>query len=313
MSIALMTLAWKMDMQAGRKMVLLAMCDSANDEGKCWPSIETLMQKCSMGERTVQQHLAVMEAEGIVKRDMRAGRSTVYNIDPRRLCTPAESAPPQISHPANSAPAPATSAPIPPQNPHPTPADLAPITVKEPPKEPSKKRKVARGTRLPSDWKLLGKHAKAASEIEPKWTEADIRMIGDKFKDHWVAVPGQKGCKSDWEATWRNWCRNEQMRGNVGKAASHGAWFASEQSVAAKGAEFGLKAYPGESAFTFKARVQAVIDNGGIVPIVVSGQMVTPKPPVTPDPKAQVSPENRRAALDAARKLKPKGFDGPPP
>lgn len=313
MSIALMTNAWKMDMQCGRKMVLLAMCDSASDDGKCWPSIETLMQKCSMGERTVQQHLAVMEADGIIKRDMRAGRSTVYNIDPRKLCTPAESAPPHISHPADSAPTPADSAPQPPQNPHPTPADFAPRNVKEPSKEPSKKRKVARGSRLPADWKLLGKHAKAALEIEPKWTEAEIRMIGDKFKDHWIAASGNGASKLDWDATWRNWCRNEQQRGSVSRAASHGAWFATEQSVAAKGAEFGLKAYPGESAFTFKARVQAVVDNGGIVPIVVSGQAVMPKPPAAPDLKVQVSPENRKAALDAARKLKPKGFDAPLP
>ncbi|MFJ2989973.1 helix-turn-helix domain-containing protein [Collimonas sp. NPDC087041] len=313
MSIALMTLAWKMDMQSGRKMVLLAMCDSANDEGKCWPSIEALMTKCSMGERTIQQHLAGMESDGIIKRDMRAGRSTVYNIDPRKLCTPAESAPPQISHPAVSAPTPAAYAPQPPQNLHPTPADFAPRNTKEPSKEPSKKRKVARGSRLPADWKLLGKHAKAALEIEPKWTEADIRLIGDKFKDHWIAASGNGACKLDWGATWRNWCRNEQQRGNAVRPTSHGAWFATEQSVAAKGAEFGLKAYPGESAFTFKARVQAVIDNGGVVPIVVSGQAVTPRPQPEADPKAQVSPENRKAALDAVRKLKPKGFDAPPP
>ncbi|WP_211475183.1 helix-turn-helix domain-containing protein, partial [Collimonas humicola] len=297
MSIALMTQAWKMDMQCGRKMVLLAMCDSASDDGKCWPSVETLMQKCSMGERTVQQHLSGMEADGIIKRDMRPGRSTVYNIDSRKLCTPVEFAPQQYMHPADPAPTPARSAPQPPQNLHPTPADFAPRTIKEPSKESSRKRKVARGSRLPSDWKLLGKHAKAALEIEPKWTEAEIRMIGDKFKDHWIAASGASASKLDWDATWRNWCRNEQQRGNVSRMTSHGAWFATEQSVIAKGAEFGLKAYPGEAPFSFKSRVQAVIDNGGIVPIVVSGQAITPKPPVVPEAKAQVSPENRKAAL----------------
>ncbi len=28
-----------------------------------------------------------------------------------------------------------------------------------------------------------------------------------KFRDYWIAVPGQKGVKLDWFATWRNWCR----------------------------------------------------------------------------------------------------------
>jgi hypothetical protein len=30
-----------------------------------------------------------------------------------------------------------------------------------------------------------------------------------EFKDYWVAQPGQKGVKLDWEATWRNWVRRQ--------------------------------------------------------------------------------------------------------
>jgi DNA-binding transcriptional ArsR family regulator len=129
-----MTLAWKSDLPAGRKMVLLALCDNANDQGECFPSVPMLAKKCSMGERTVQQHIADMEDAGILTREMRNGRSTIYHIDPRKFCTPADFAPPQISHPT-----PAESAPPPPQNLHPTPADFAPITIKEPSVEPSGK------------------------------------------------------------------------------------------------------------------------------------------------------------------------------
>lgn len=130
-----MTQVWKSTLPAGRKMVLLALCDNANDQGECFPSISMVAQKCSMGERTVQQHIADLEAAGIVTREMRNGRSTLYHIDPRRICTPVESAPPQISHPT-----PAESAPPPPQNLHRTPADFAPITINESSSEPSKKR-----------------------------------------------------------------------------------------------------------------------------------------------------------------------------
>lgn len=150
MSIALMTLAWKSSLPAGRKMVLLALCDNANDQGECFPSVPMLATKCSMGERTVQQHITDMEALGIVTREMRNGRSTIYHIDPRKFCTPAETAPPQISHPT-----PAESAPPPPQNLHHTPADFAPITINEPSIEPPKKRQ-GRVSPDKSDFDALG-------------------------------------------------------------------------------------------------------------------------------------------------------------
>jgi hypothetical protein len=267
-----MTLAWKMDMQAGRKMVLLALCDSANDDGKCWPSIESLMQKCSMGERTVQQHVAAMEDADIIKRDMRAGRSTMYNIDPRKLCTPADSAPPQKLHPT-----PAENDGKPPQISHPTPADFAPRTVKEPKAEPKKKRKVARGTRLPSDWILKGKHAKAAAEIEPEWSEDEIRLIGDKFRDHWIAISGQRAVKVDWDATWRNWCRNEKKFGSA-KTGARGGWWASDEKAITEGLRLGLETLPGESMYTFKTRIQAAVDNGGKPPAQVPTNKITAPP-----------------------------------
>jgi uncharacterized protein YdaU (DUF1376 family) len=33
--------------------------------------------------------------------------------------------------------------------------------------------------------------------------------IGLAFRDYWISVPGAKGCKLDWLATWRNWIRKE--------------------------------------------------------------------------------------------------------
>ncbi|MYM31502.1 hypothetical protein GTP58_24515 [Duganella sp. CY15W] len=134
MSIALMTLAWKMDLPTHPKMVLLALCDNANDQGECYPSVAMLTEKCSMSERSVQKHIADMEKTGVITRAYRAGRSTVYQINPRKLCTPAADAPPQNAHPT-----PATGAPTPPQLVHPTPATGAPITIIEPSIEPSSK------------------------------------------------------------------------------------------------------------------------------------------------------------------------------
>ena len=56
-----------------------------------------------------------------------------------------------------------------------------------------------RGTRLSTGAKLsTGGRAFAAQhgiEADEVWAE---------FVDYWVAVPGQRGIKLDWEATWRN-------------------------------------------------------------------------------------------------------------
>jgi hypothetical protein len=33
----------------------------------------------------------------------------------------------------------------------------------------------------------------------------------ESFKDYWTAVPGTKGSKSDWFATWRNWVKTQRQ------------------------------------------------------------------------------------------------------
>ena len=139
MSIALMTEAWKADMPSGRKFVLLSLCDNANDQGECYPSIPMIAKRCSMSERAVQGHVQDLRKAGILAIHERHGRSSIYTINPRRFCTPAEFAPPQNLHPT-----PAESAPPPPQNLHPTPAESAPITVIEPSIEPSVNRQAPR-------------------------------------------------------------------------------------------------------------------------------------------------------------------------
>ena len=35
-----------------------------------------------------------------------------------------------------------------------------------------------------------------------------VKAEAEKFRDYWTSVAGAKGRKTDWHATWRNWCRN---------------------------------------------------------------------------------------------------------
>lgn len=136
-----MSAAFKSEVGPTPKLVLLALCDSANDQGECYPSVSTLLEKCSLSERAVQGAIAGLEACGYLRREFRNGRSTVYWMtpdrgNPRSTCTPAVAAPPQDVHPT-----PARGAPPPPQHVHPTPAARAPITINEPSIEPSGKQK----------------------------------------------------------------------------------------------------------------------------------------------------------------------------
>lgn len=39
--------------------------------------------------------------------------------------------------------------------------------------------------------------------------DLDPSRTFEVFADHWRAKPGRDGCKVDWLATWRNWCRRE--------------------------------------------------------------------------------------------------------
>ncbi len=66
----------------------------------------------------------------------------------------------------------------------------------------------ARGSRLPEDWFLPVEYGQWA--IDQGWPETVIRSESEKFKDYWCGIPGVKGRKADWLATWRNWMRNSK-------------------------------------------------------------------------------------------------------
>lgn len=123
-----MTEAWTAQVIAGTKLVLLSLCDNANDEGECWPSVGTIAERCSMGIRTVQAHLVALEGAGMISRGIRAGHANVYQIHPIKFhLTPADSAPhrAQISHPRKISTT-AESAPHPREICTPAPAESAP-------------------------------------------------------------------------------------------------------------------------------------------------------------------------------------------
>ncbi|MFW6341275.1 MAG: hypothetical protein ACOC0Q_10440, partial [Wenzhouxiangella sp.] len=70
-----------------------------------------------------------------------------------------------------------------------------------------------KGTRIPDGFPT-------ADELD--WAEAecphvDSNVEAAKFIDYWRGVPGQKGVKLDWPATWRNWIRRAAENGQPRK------------------------------------------------------------------------------------------------
>ena len=66
-----------------------------------------------------------------------------------------------------------------------------------------------RGTRLDPDLLISKEWADFCKEKRP---DLSPREVFDSFRDYWVAQPEQKGVKTDWDATWRNWVRNQKAK-----------------------------------------------------------------------------------------------------
>jgi hypothetical protein len=64
-----------------------------------------------------------------------------------------------------------------------------------------------RAIRLPADWQPTPKDRQFALGLG-----LNVSELLDNFRDYWIAVPGQKGCKLDWDATFRNRCRYQSSR-----------------------------------------------------------------------------------------------------
>ncbi len=69
------------------------------------------------------------------------------------------------------------------------------------------KKSRARATRIPDDFELTDER-RIVAEAETLSAERTFA----KFVDYWSAASGARARKHDWDATWRNWCRNEADR-----------------------------------------------------------------------------------------------------
>jgi uncharacterized protein YdaU (DUF1376 family) len=83
------------------------------------------------------------------------------------------------------------------------PPNHKPLTINQ---EPIKER--TRGSRLSADWVLPKEWADWAKQERP---DLDLRSVSEQFRDYWSAKAGSGSTKLDWQATWRNWVRNQKQ------------------------------------------------------------------------------------------------------
>lgn len=82
-------------------------------------------------------------------------------------------------------------------------------------------KRTGRGTRLESDWQPPTDAWAFGRGLG--LTDAEVSDQLDRFRDYWIARPGQGGRKVDWNATFRNWLRRAaDDRGRGANGARNG-------------------------------------------------------------------------------------------
>lgn len=82
-----------------------------------------------------------------------------------------------------------------------------------PPAQPAPKKSTgdkATGTRLPENFKVPDDWIDWATDERPDIPPPEMRTVAESFVDYWAAKAGAAARKVDWQATWRNWVRNQK-------------------------------------------------------------------------------------------------------
>ncbi len=88
-----------------------------------------------------------------------------------------------------------------------------------PPTDPVTKTR-SRGSRLPVDWTPS---AEAQAWAKTQGVADPLGSILDDFRDYWAGIPGARGVKLDWDATYRNRVRQVAARPSASRFAARGA------------------------------------------------------------------------------------------
>lgn len=214
MSIRIMTQVWDTELPDSLKIVLLALADCADDDGRCWPSIATLQRKTSKkSARTVQMAIARLVEDGHMSRREVPGRGCIYAIHPRNDCRGANSA---GVHSVRGTPATAAGDP---RNDctqtvknHQEPSmggarGRAPAPAPDFEKGDESKGGKVLPHRLPDDWQVppIEELSPLARQLVAQWPAGAYQAMAEAFRLHWMAEQGTRARKVNWTAALGKW------------------------------------------------------------------------------------------------------------
>ena len=114
------------------------------------------------------------------------------------------------------------------------------------------KPSIDRGSRLQADWKPNAEEIQYCKQTRP---DLDPSRVAEDFLDYWTAIPGAKGVKLDWSATWRGWVRKQFSPGKP-QAQEVREWHETSAGIDAKAKELGLPLRAMDEQFpAYKVRV----------------------------------------------------------
>ena len=198
-------LKWALDigeelgLEPARRLVLIMLGNSADPAGcRLFPSHGYISRRTGLAKSTVRAHVTALVAAGLMvkeprHRDDRGQTSNNYRLAMKQPGLGLDDTPLPDSSRGGAAAAP--------------PRASQPAGGGSHSKELKQEEKSRRGTRLPPAWK-------ASPELQA-WARAgrpwlDLAIVTASFIDHWTALPGARGVKLDWDATFRNWVRKER-------------------------------------------------------------------------------------------------------
>lgn len=207
MSIKVMTLVWENYPGNGSELLtMLALADWCNDSGgSLHPSIKTISEKVRLSEKQARRIVHTLIENNWLsvvgnEHGGNPGDSRHYQMNVKRLTTPADVTPPMGVTPPAHVPYPSHGCPS-------TPPTHGSLTVIEPLRtvivEQPKKKTVSRAknkTALPTNWQPNEKHKEMALTFR-----LNIETECRKFMDHHEA----KGSLfASWDAAFRTWLAN---------------------------------------------------------------------------------------------------------
>lgn len=230
MSVKASAAVWDMDLPPNKKLILLALADHADHEGKnVYPGNDLLVKKTGLCKRQVQRILALLEKSRHIKKSSGgSGRSNKasyeINLIKGDIVSPFREEE-KVTFRANkrrhfeqqkvtSDPLKGDISSIPPTPPykenHHEPKKNHVGTMRAPAREKLPKSFFSDSFDLTEQMIF---YAQGLGEIS--WTESEIRLETEQFKDNAKAKAVES---ADWDASWRGWMRNAIVKGwGIGK------------------------------------------------------------------------------------------------